>query len=133
MFLPLVTVTAVGGFASLALVLAIVGLYGTVFHSVSQRRHEIGIRMAMGALPRDVFRLVVGRTLWLACAGALAGVGISLVLLPLVSELFFGVHAVEPPVVGSVVAVTLAIAAATAYAATRPWSRAAAMELLRSS
>jgi putative ABC transport system permease protein len=63
-----------GSFAAVALLLASVGLFGVMAYLVSQRTHEIGIRLALGARPRDVFRLVIGRGTLLAAMGAAVGI-----------------------------------------------------------
>ena len=69
------TLTLLSLFAGIALVLAIVGIYGVMSYSVTQRTHEIGIRMAIGARPRDVFKMILGHGMKLA----LIGVGVGLV------------------------------------------------------
>ncbi len=83
-------------FAAVALTLAAVGLYGVVSYAISQRMNEIGIRMALGAQPGDVLRLVVGQGLGLALAGIFIGLGGALALMQLMKPLLFGVSVTDP-------------------------------------
>jgi len=83
-------------FAVLALCLAAVGHYGVVSYSVTQRSHEIGIRMAMGAQPRDIFKLVVGQGLSLTAIGIIIGVAFALGFTRVVSSLLFAVSTTDP-------------------------------------
>jgi len=88
-----------GAFAGLALLLAAVGIYGVVSYSAGQRVREIGIRMALGADRRDVFRMVLGQGFKMAAAGVAAGVAAVLVLvrvLPSFSQLLFRVDKDDP-------------------------------------
>jgi len=103
----------IGSFAALALVLAMVGLYGLVSYSVSQRARELGIRIALGARRRDVMSLVLGEGLRLALIGVAIGVMAALALTQLMRSLLFGVNAVDP-VTFAAVAVLLALVAAVA-------------------
>jgi len=80
-----------GAFAALAVVLAAVGLYSVMAFLVAQRRHEIGIRMALGAAQRDLLRLVVGHATKLVTAGVIAGLAAALWLTRLIRSLLFGV------------------------------------------
>jgi putative ABC transport system permease protein len=100
----------IGSFATLALVLAMVGLYGLISYSVSQRTRELGIRMALGAQQRDVMRLVLGEGARLTLLGVVFGLASALGLTQLMRSLLFGVSAVDPVTFASV-AVLLAFVA----------------------
>ena len=95
-------------FALLALLLAAVGIAGVVGYTVVQRSQEIGVRMALGAQPRDVLRLVVGQSLTWMAAGLVVGFIASLGLVRMLGSLLFGVTPTDPVVLGSV-AVVLAV------------------------
>jgi macrolide transport system ATP-binding/permease protein len=85
-----------GVFGVLSLVLAVIGIYGVMSYTVSQRTRELGVRMALGAGQRDVLRLVVGQAAALAGAGILAGLALALVSTRLVGNLLFEVSARDP-------------------------------------
>jgi putative ABC transport system permease protein len=83
-------------FAVAALLLAAVGLYGVTAYAVTRRTQEIGIRVALGARPRDIAKMIVGQSLILTCGGMIAGLAISLALTRFMSSLLFGVSATDP-------------------------------------
>ena len=85
-----------GVFAAVAMLLAAVGIYGVMSYAVTQRTREIGLRIALGARPRDIIGMVVGRGMLLASIGAAAGVALSLALTRLMSGMLFGVGAKDP-------------------------------------
>jgi putative ABC transport system permease protein len=87
-----------GIFAGLALVLAVVGIYGIVAYSVTQRTHELGIRMALGAESRDVLKLVLGEGARLSATGLALGLGASLLLPRLLASAFTGFYVQAAPV-----------------------------------
>src|SRR5579863_606636 len=93
---PRFSAQLLGLFAAMALVLAAVGLYGLVAYTVTQRTHEIGIRMALGAAPADIRRMVLARGMGLALAGAAIGVLTALGLGRLLTGLLFGVSPTDP-------------------------------------
>jgi putative ABC transport system permease protein len=91
----------IGLFAALSLVLAATGLYGVISYSVSQQTREVGIRLALGASPRDILKLVIGRGLALTIGGLGTGLLVALVVTRFLSTLLFGVSATDPAVFAS--------------------------------
>jgi putative ABC transport system permease protein len=83
-------------FAALALLMACVGIYGVISYLTSQRTHEIGIRVALGAERRDVLRLVIGQGLKLALVGVVIGIMGALALTRFLSSMLFGVKPTDP-------------------------------------
>ena len=102
-------------FAVLALTLASVGLYGVVAHGVTERTHEIGVRMALGADTRHVLGLVVGQGLGTVLAGLAIGVGAALALARTMQGLLFGVTATDPATFAAVVAMLFSVALVACY------------------
>lgn len=102
----------IGMFAALALVLAALGLYGVVAYSVSQRTAELGVRLALGAHPADILKLVVSRAAGLAMLGLAIGIAANLALSKLVTRFLFGVSATDPITIGGATFIILLVALA---------------------
>jgi len=101
-----------GVFAGLALVLACIGVYGVLAYAVAQRTREIGVRMALGAKPVDVTRMVLGRGMALSAVGLLAGAALAAVLSELLRSLLFGVTPEAPGIYGATATVLVLVAIA---------------------
>ena len=114
----------VGGFATLALLLGVVGLYGVIAYSVSQRTREIGVRMALGAERASVYRLVLREAGRLIAAGLAAGIAASVGAALLMRKLLFGVEAWDA---GTLAAVAVVIVCAALLASFMPARRAASV------
>jgi putative ABC transport system permease protein len=108
-------------FAALALILALIGLYGVMSYAVTQRTQELGVRSALGAQPADLLQLVVGHGLRLALSGVGIGLAFALVGTRIISKLLFGVTAVDPLTFGLT---SLGMLAAAVAATTIPAVRA---------
>lgn len=114
-----------GGFAALALLLAAVGLYGVISYGVTQRRGEIGVRVALGAHSGDIVRLIVKQGLALTGVGLVLGLLGALALTRLLRSLLFGITAVDP---ATYVGVATLLAVAALLATYVPASRAARLD-----
>jgi putative ABC transport system permease protein len=104
-----------GAFAGLALLMASLGLYGVMSYAVSQRAHEIGIRMAFGAQPRDALRLVIGAGVTLTLIGIAIGLLAAFALTRVMESLLFGVNATDPLTFAAVAFLLIAVAVLACY------------------
>lgn len=125
----------VSAFASslgmVALALAAVGIYGVVAYAVAMRLREIGIRLALGASTRDVFALILRRTMRPIFIGALTGIAAAAAVSRVLSSVLFGVSAFDPIGLGGSAVFVIAIAVAAGVLAARPATRADPMVTLR--
>jgi putative ABC transport system permease protein len=117
------TMLVLGVFAALALVLACVGIYGVIAYSVTQRTQEFGIRMALGANRRDVFRLVLGQGTRLTLLGVGLGIVAALVVTRLMATLLYGVSATDPVTFTAVALLLALVAMAACYLPARRATR----------
>jgi macrolide transport system ATP-binding/permease protein len=118
-------------FGVLALVLATIGLYSVMTYSVSQRTHEIGIRMALGATLQDVLRLIVGQGMRMVVLGIVLGLIGALALTPVLASLLFGVGATDSVTFAGVVFLLVAVALLACYIPARRAARVDPLVALR--
>jgi putative ABC transport system permease protein len=109
------TLVMLGIAGAMALLLGVIGIYGVISYSVSQRTREIGIRMALGARRDELTRMFVGHALRLACVGVAFGLAAAAVLMRLMSSLLFDVKPFDPVTFAAVSAVLIAAAALASY------------------
>jgi ABC-type antimicrobial peptide transport system permease subunit len=112
------------GFAAMALVLGVVGLYGVIAYSVSQRTREIGVRMALGAKRGSVYRMVMRQAGWLTVIGLAVGLACAVGTSLLMQKVLFGVAAWDVPTLAAVASV---LAIASLVASFLPARRAASV------
>jgi len=128
---PQLVERVVAVFAVLALVLASIGIYGVMSYSVAERTRELAVRMALGAGPREILRLVLGEGLGLTAAGLVLGLAVSLAATRLMSSLLFGVSATDPVTFGGAVAVLAATALLASFLPARRGMRLSPVRALR--
>jgi predicted permease len=126
-----ITMILLALFAVLALVLASVGIYAVISFVVGQRTHEIGVRIALGAQPRDVMRLVFGEGVRMALIGVAAGAGAAMGLTRLIGSLLFGVAPQDPLTFAAVAVVLTLVAPLACYFPARRAVRVDPMVALR--
>ena len=123
--------TAAGLFAGLALILAAVGIYGVISYMVSQRTHEIGIRMALGAQREDVLRMVIRDGMFMAGIGTIVGIGGALALTQFLRSLLFQVRPTDAMTYSAVTFILIIVALAACYIPARRATRVDPMVALR--
>jgi putative ABC transport system permease protein len=124
-------VTVLGVFAGLALLMAVIGLYGVISYAVTQRTQELGVRMALGAQPAEILWLVVGQGMKLAALGAAAGLVAAVAITRLLRNQLFHVSAFDPPTFVLMAAALIGAAMLASYIPARRATRVDPMVALR--
>ena len=123
----------VGVFAVVALLLASVGIYGLLAYMVGQRAHEIGVRMALGAMPSTIGKMIVSRGAGLAGIGLAVGLILSGIMAPLISSLLYGVRPIDPEVFIAVPSILMVVVLLASYIPARRAARVNPIVALRES
>lgn len=118
-------------FAATALLLAALGIYGVISYIVSERTHDIGIRLALGASRTEILAMILRQGLWLAMAGAALGLVGALIVSHLMAGLLFGVRPTDPVTFAGVTSLLTAVALAACYIPARRAMRLDPMIALR--
>ncbi|MEO7142251.1 MAG: ABC transporter permease [Bryobacteraceae bacterium] len=126
-----ITAGCVAAVSALGLLLAIIGLFGAISYSISERRKELGIRVALGARPWQLLKMVLHQTLFVAGAGIAIGILLGVVGAVLFRSQFYGIGAVEWTVLVPVGGAMMALSLVIAYFSARPWIAINPMEAVR--
>jgi putative ABC transport system permease protein len=129
---PRLSVMLLGGLGGLALVLAMIGIYGVVSYSVAQRTQEIGVRMALGATRGNVLGMVARQAMALIVAGLVIGLGAALALGSVMQNMLFEVSPRDPVTLGAIVAVLGVVGMAASFVPARRATRVDPIVALRS-
>jgi ABC-type antimicrobial peptide transport system permease subunit len=125
------TMLLLGVFASVALLLATVGIYGVVAYSVAQRTREVGIRRALGAQQGDILRLILGQGFGMVLGGITIGSGGAFVLTRVMKRMLFQVNATDPTTFAGIALLFVIVALAASYLPARRAARIDPMAALR--
>jgi predicted permease len=120
---PRFTLVLLATFAGVALVLAAVGIYGVISYAVSRRTHEIGVRMALGATPRSVVRLIVGQGMRVVAAGVAVGLAGALLVTRLMTNVVYGIRVTDPVTYAAVSVLLVVVALVASYVPARRATR----------
>ena len=123
--------TLTGGFGVLALILACVGVYGIMAYAVVQRTNEIGLRLALGAIPRQVWRMVLREASWISAVGIAIGLGAAFVLARFIRSMLYGVTASDPLTLSGAALLLLIVALGASYIPARRAMKTDPMVALR--
>jgi ABC-type antimicrobial peptide transport system permease subunit len=129
--LPKIAMNLAFGISAIGLVLAALGIFGSISHSVSERRRELGIRLALGADAGKLLKMVLRSVLWIAGGGVIIGCVIGIAIAAVVESLLYRVRTVELPVLLPVAASMLCFALLAAWTGARRWLRIDPMEAVR--